>query len=199
MDSSAEEIREEFDYYVAHWEELKNNFDSEHFFYGEKFMIKHPEKGVEGRVLREFSENSDDSSFESGSAMRWPLFLLPASPPRWPLSRTLGRGPRKNPTGRSGANVGQTRRGFESRPETMKAAFRIGKRLYSCVPAAGVVLPVCAPQQTPLQRWLQDGVDLRAQAELPVGVLDALVVGAVGRRLANHLHDVNHAFDLRAV
>ena len=40
---------------------------------------------------------------------------------------------------------------------------------------------------------------MRAQAELPVGVLDALVVGAVGRRLANHLHDVNHAFDLRAV
>ena len=70
MDSSAEEIREEFDYYVAHWEELKNNFDSEHFFYGEKFMIKHPEKGVEGRVLREFSENSDDSSFATMTSMR---------------------------------------------------------------------------------------------------------------------------------
>lgn len=70
MDSCAEEIREEFDYYVAHWEELKNNFDSEHFFYGEKFMIKHPEKGVEGRVLREFSENSDDSSFATMTSMR---------------------------------------------------------------------------------------------------------------------------------
>lgn len=33
-------------------------------------MIKHPEKGVEGRVLREFSENSDDSSFATMTSMR---------------------------------------------------------------------------------------------------------------------------------
>lgn len=70
MDSSAEEICEEFDFIVSHWEELKGNFDSDHFFYGEKFMLKPPEKGVEGRLLREFSESSDDFSFPTMTSMR---------------------------------------------------------------------------------------------------------------------------------
>ena len=40
---------------------------------------------------------------------------------------------------------------------------------------------------------------MRAQAQLPVGVDDAVVVLAVRRRLANHVHDVNHALDFGAV
>lgn len=51
MVDDSSEIAFEIDSVFEKWEQLAENFDEEHFYYGEKFLIKEPDDG-EGRLMK---------------------------------------------------------------------------------------------------------------------------------------------------
>lgn len=67
-DDSAE-IALEIDCIFEKWEQLAENFDEEHFYYGEKFLIKEPGDG-EGRLMKPFNTSRNDPAFDTMTSMR---------------------------------------------------------------------------------------------------------------------------------
>lgn len=63
------EIALEIDSVFEKWEQLAENFDEEHFYYGEKFLIKGPEDG-EGRLMKPFNTSRNDPAFDTMTSMR---------------------------------------------------------------------------------------------------------------------------------
>ena len=62
------EISDEIDAFFSDWEENASMYDSEHFSYGEKFMVKHPEAD-QGRLLKAFGTD-DRNGFDAMTSMR---------------------------------------------------------------------------------------------------------------------------------
>lgn len=62
------DIADEIDTFFHEWEENASIYDSEHFSYGEKFMVKHPEAD-QGRLLKAFGTD-DRNGFDAMTSMR---------------------------------------------------------------------------------------------------------------------------------
>lgn len=62
------DIADEIDAFFHEWEENASVYDSEHFSYGEKFMVKHPEAD-QGRLLKAFGTD-DRNGFDAMTSMR---------------------------------------------------------------------------------------------------------------------------------
>ena len=62
------EISDEIDVFFHDWEENASVYGSEHFSYGEKFMVKHPEAD-QGRLLKAFGTD-DRNGFDAMTSMR---------------------------------------------------------------------------------------------------------------------------------
>lgn len=62
------DIADEIDAFFREWEENASVYDSEHFSYGEKFMVKHPEAD-QGRLLKAFGTD-DRNGFDAMTSMR---------------------------------------------------------------------------------------------------------------------------------
>lgn len=62
-------ISTEIDRIAEEWERIAENFDEEHFIYGEKYMVRHPEDG-EGRLLKVFNTDRSDAAFDTMTSMR---------------------------------------------------------------------------------------------------------------------------------
>lgn len=69
MIDDSSEIALEIDSVFEKWEQLAENFDEEHFYYGEKFLIKEPDDG-EGRLMKAFNSNRNDPAFDTMTSMR---------------------------------------------------------------------------------------------------------------------------------
>ena len=69
MSDDSSEIALEIDSVFEKWEQLAENFDEEHFYYGEKFLIKEPE-GSEGRLMKPFNTSRNDPAFDTMTSMR---------------------------------------------------------------------------------------------------------------------------------
>ena len=69
MVDDSSEIALEIDFVFEKWEQLAENFDEEHFYYGEKFLIKEPDNG-EGRLMKPFNTSRNDPAFDTMTSMR---------------------------------------------------------------------------------------------------------------------------------
>lgn len=69
MVDDSSEIALEIDSVFEKWEQLAENFDEEHFYYGEKFLIKEPDDG-EGRLMKPFNTSRNDPAFDTMTSMR---------------------------------------------------------------------------------------------------------------------------------
>lgn len=69
MKDDAAEMADEIDMIFEKWEQLAENYDEEHFYYGEKFMAKTPDDG-EGRLLKPFNTSRNDTAFDTMTSMR---------------------------------------------------------------------------------------------------------------------------------
>lgn len=68
-DTEETEIRNEIDSFLEGWEKLEDGIDEDHFFYGEKYMIAHPEEG-ESRLMKAYNSNKGDNAFDTMTSMR---------------------------------------------------------------------------------------------------------------------------------
>ena len=69
MSDDSPEIALEVDSVFEKWEQLAENFDEEHFYYGEKFLFKEPEDS-EGRLMKPFNTSRNDPAFDTMTSMR---------------------------------------------------------------------------------------------------------------------------------
>ena len=69
MVDDSSEIALEIDSVFEKWEQLAENFDEDHFYYGEKFIIKEPDDG-EGRLMKPFNTSRNDPAFDTMTSMR---------------------------------------------------------------------------------------------------------------------------------
>ena len=63
------EIQDEIALLLEQWEALMNGYDSDHFFYGEKFMVMPPEK-EDGRLMKVYNTSRFDPAFDTMTSMR---------------------------------------------------------------------------------------------------------------------------------
>ena len=69
MKDDSYEIALEIDSVFEKWEQLAGNYDEDHFYYGEKFLIKDPDDG-EGRLMKPFNTSRSDPAFDTMTSMR---------------------------------------------------------------------------------------------------------------------------------
>ncbi|MGI6260397.1 MAG: hypothetical protein ACOYJR_00995 [Acutalibacteraceae bacterium] len=69
MQDDGAAISSEIDLITEEWERIAENFDEEHFIYGEKYMVRRPEDG-EGRLLKVFNTDRSDTAFDTMTSMR---------------------------------------------------------------------------------------------------------------------------------
>lgn len=69
MKDDSYEIALEIDSVFEKWEQLAENYDEDHFYYGEKFLIKDPDDG-EGRLMKPFNTSRSDPAFDTMTSMR---------------------------------------------------------------------------------------------------------------------------------
>lgn len=69
MITDDDEIREEIRLLLEQWESLMEGYDSEHFYYGERFMVKPPDK-ESGRLMKVYNTNRYDPAFDTMTSMR---------------------------------------------------------------------------------------------------------------------------------
>ncbi len=69
MLDDSEAISKEIDKIAEEWERIAENFDEDHFIYGEKYMVRRPEEG-EGRLLKVFNTDRSDTAFDTMTSMR---------------------------------------------------------------------------------------------------------------------------------
>ena len=63
------EIHDEIALLLEQWEELMNGYDSDHFYYGEKFMVMPPDK-EDGRLMKVYNTSRFDPAFDTMTSMR---------------------------------------------------------------------------------------------------------------------------------
>ncbi len=68
MRNEGADIADEIDAFFREWEENASIYGSDHFSYGEKFMVKHPEAD-QGRLLKAFGTD-DRNGFDAMTSMR---------------------------------------------------------------------------------------------------------------------------------
>ena len=64
-----DEIKEEISVLLEQWESLAEGYDSDHFCYGDKYMVKSPSK-EEGRLMKAYNSNRYDPAFDTMTSMR---------------------------------------------------------------------------------------------------------------------------------
>ncbi len=69
MRDESSEIALEIDSVFERWEQLAENFDEDHFYYGEKFLVKEPDDG-NGRLMKPFNTSRSDPAFDTMTSMR---------------------------------------------------------------------------------------------------------------------------------
>ncbi len=70
LDDESNEIAQEIDEFFDEWERLSTVWGEESFVYGEKFMVKRPDKS-QGRLLKQFnSAQNDTSAIDTMTSMR---------------------------------------------------------------------------------------------------------------------------------
>lgn len=69
MDDDSEAISTEIEAIFETWEQLAENYDEEHFYYGERFMFNTPEDN-EGRLLKPFNTSRHDPAYDTMTSMR---------------------------------------------------------------------------------------------------------------------------------
>lgn len=69
MDSDSASISNEIDTYFELWERLAEDYDEQHFSYGEKYMMNNPEES-DGRLLKSFNTAPRDKAFDTMTSMR---------------------------------------------------------------------------------------------------------------------------------
>ena len=69
MDNDNDEICEEITKCFEKWEQLANEYEEEHFCYGEKYMVNPPEEG-DGRLLKVYNTSTFDDAFDTMTSMR---------------------------------------------------------------------------------------------------------------------------------
>lgn len=69
MDDDKEAILQEIEIVLQRWISLVGSYDEDKFYYGEKYMFKHPEKD-EGRLLKGYNTDKYDSAFDTMTSMR---------------------------------------------------------------------------------------------------------------------------------
>lgn len=69
MDIDSEQIASEIDSYLEQWEHLAEDYDEEHFSYGEKYMVRNPENSY-GRLLKSYNTAPYDKAFDTMTSMR---------------------------------------------------------------------------------------------------------------------------------
>lgn len=69
MDIDSEQIASEIDSYLEQWEHLAEDYDEEHFSYGEKYMVRNPEDSY-GRLLKSYNTAPYDKAFDTMTSMR---------------------------------------------------------------------------------------------------------------------------------
>lgn len=69
MKDDSLEIALEVDSIFEKWEQLAENYDEEHFFYGGKFLVKGLDDG-DGRLMKPFNTSRNDSAFDTMTSMR---------------------------------------------------------------------------------------------------------------------------------
>lgn len=69
MDTEDEAIKGEIALLLEQWESLMEGYDSDHFYYGEKFMVMPPDK-VDGRLMKVYNTSRFDPAFDTMTSMR---------------------------------------------------------------------------------------------------------------------------------
>lgn len=69
MSSEDEEIKNEIELLLEQWESLMEGYDSDHFYYGEKYMVMPPDK-EDGRLMKVYNTNRFDPAFDTMTSMR---------------------------------------------------------------------------------------------------------------------------------
>ncbi len=69
METEGEEVASEIDKLLEDWESKAEPFADGKFFYGEKFMIKHPEED-QGRLLKVYNTDKYSAAFDTMTSMR---------------------------------------------------------------------------------------------------------------------------------
>lgn len=69
MNPDSNQVANEIDTYLEQWEHLAEDYDEEHFSYGEKYMVKPPEESY-GRLLKSYNSAPYDKAFDTMTSMR---------------------------------------------------------------------------------------------------------------------------------
>ena len=69
MKSDRKELEQEIETFFKNWQEMAEEYDEDSFYYGEKFMAKHPSEG-EGRLLKAFNTDPYDEAIDTMTSMR---------------------------------------------------------------------------------------------------------------------------------
>lgn len=69
MDDDSENISTEIDVILSDWQRMAENYDEEHFQYGEKYLIKSPDED-QGRLMKVFNSHQKDSAIDTMTSMR---------------------------------------------------------------------------------------------------------------------------------
>ena len=69
MADDSEEIAEEIDMIFERWEQLVDLYPKDHFFYGQKYLVRHPEE-PDGRLLKPYGSDDRDPARDTMTSMR---------------------------------------------------------------------------------------------------------------------------------
>lgn len=69
MEDETKVMALEIDSVFEIWEQMAENYDEEHFFYGERFLMRTPDDG-EGRLLKPFNTSRKDPAIDTMTSMR---------------------------------------------------------------------------------------------------------------------------------
>lgn len=69
MNDDSEDISKEIADYFEKWERMANDYDDEHFGYGERYMVVPPEQ-EDGRLLKVYNTSTYDEAFNTMTSMR---------------------------------------------------------------------------------------------------------------------------------
>jgi len=69
MKTDRNELEKEIESFFTNWQEMAEEYDEDSFYYGEKFMAKHPSEG-EGRLLKAFNTDPYDEAIDTMTSMR---------------------------------------------------------------------------------------------------------------------------------
>ena len=69
MITEDDEIRGEIENMTEQWEKLALDYDPDHFYYGEKFLVQSPDE-CDGRLMKVYNTNRNDNAFNTMTSMR---------------------------------------------------------------------------------------------------------------------------------